>query len=86
MLDAMIASALKKLLTHVHFRKRESVEEQRERQPILTRETPCRSVSIFEPPELMKQFKVYLTCSVHGCKMMMSKFSMSDGIKLYIRQ
>ena len=29
MLDAMIASALKKLLTHVHFRKRVSVEEQR---------------------------------------------------------
>ena len=29
MLDAIIASALKKLLTHVHFRKRESVEEQR---------------------------------------------------------
>ena len=27
--DAMIASALKKLLTHVHFRKRVSVEEQR---------------------------------------------------------
>ena len=32
MLDAMIASALKKLLnTHVHFRKRVSVEEQRAR-------------------------------------------------------
>ena len=29
MLDAIIASALKKLLTYVHFRKRESVEEQR---------------------------------------------------------
>ena len=29
MLDAMIASALKKLLTHVHFRKRVSVEEHR---------------------------------------------------------
>ena len=29
MLDAMVASALKKLLTHVHFRKRVSVEEQR---------------------------------------------------------
>ena len=29
MLDAMIASALKKLLTHVHFQKRVSVEEQR---------------------------------------------------------
>ena len=29
MLDAMIASALKKLLTHVHFRKRESVHQQR---------------------------------------------------------
>ena len=28
-LDAMIASALQKLLTHVHFRKRVSVEEQR---------------------------------------------------------
>ena len=29
MLDAMIASALKKLLTHVHFRKRGSAQEQR---------------------------------------------------------
>ena len=30
MLDAMVASALKKLLnTHIHFRKRVSVEEQR---------------------------------------------------------
>ena len=29
MLDVMIASALKKLLTHVHFRKRVCVEEQR---------------------------------------------------------
>ena len=29
MIDAKIASALKKLLTHVHFRKRVSVEEQR---------------------------------------------------------
>ena len=29
MLDAMIASALKRLLTHVYFRKRVSVEEQR---------------------------------------------------------
>ena len=43
MLDAMIASALKKLLTHVVFRKRVSVEEQRaqKRRPILTRETNC---------------------------------------------
>ena len=32
MLDAMIAFALKKLLTHVHIRKRESVEEQRAQQ------------------------------------------------------
>ena len=29
-LDAMIASALKKLLAHVHFRIRVSVEEQRD--------------------------------------------------------
>ena len=29
MLDAILASALKKLLTHVHFRKRVSVEQQR---------------------------------------------------------
>ena len=29
MRDAMMASALKKLLTHVHFRKRVSVEDQR---------------------------------------------------------
>ena len=39
MLDAVIAPALKKLLTSVHFRKRESVEEQRaqKRRPILAR-------------------------------------------------
>ena len=44
MLDAMIAFALKKLLTHVHFRKRVSVEEQRAQKkfrPILTREADC---------------------------------------------
>ena len=39
-LDAMTASALKNLLTHVHFRERVSVEEQRaqKRRPILTKE------------------------------------------------
>ena len=43
MLDAKIASALKKLLTSVHFRKRVSVEEQRAQKirPILTRKTDC---------------------------------------------
>ena len=43
-LDAMIASALKKLLnTQTHFRKSVSVEEQRAQktQPILTRKTNC---------------------------------------------
>ena len=39
MLDAMIASALKKLLTSVHFRMRVIVEEQRAQ--ILTREAKC---------------------------------------------
>ena len=43
MLKAMIASALKKLVTHVHFRKRVSVEEQRAQKirPILSREANC---------------------------------------------
>ena len=44
MLDAMIASTVKMLLTtHVHFRKRVCVEEQRAQkgQPILTREAYC---------------------------------------------
>ena len=44
MLDAMIASALKRLLDkHVHFLKRESVQEQRAQKirPVLTRETNC---------------------------------------------
>ena len=42
-LDAMIVSALKKLLTHVHFRKRVSVEEQRAQKirPILARDANC---------------------------------------------
>ena len=44
MLDAMIASALKKLLnTHVHFRRKASVEEQTHsgKRLILTREANC---------------------------------------------
>ena len=46
MLDAMIAYALKKLLnTHVHFRKRACVEEQRVQKirPILSRDTKLRT-------------------------------------------
>ena len=44
MLDAMIASALNRLLAkHVHFRRRVSVEEQRAQKirPVLMRETHC---------------------------------------------
>ena len=86
MLDAMIASTLKKLLDkHVHFRNRASVEEQRAQkiQPILTREGKllARSRSMFVQPEHMKQFNVYQICSVYACKMVSSKISMHDGIK-----
>ena len=44
MFDAIIASALKKLLnTYIHFRKRVNVEEKRAQKsrPILTRKTSC---------------------------------------------
>ena len=55
MLDAMIASASKKLLnTHVHFRKRVSVEEQRaQKYDRFLRGRPSISVQ----PGLMKQYK-----------------------------
>ena len=55
MLDVMTASALKKLLTHVHIRKRVSVEEQRAQKydRFLRRgKLHTWSMSIFEPPEL----------------------------------
>ena len=67
MLDAMIASALKRLLDkHVLLRKRASVEEQLahkydrffyEGGKLLT-----RSTSIFVQPELMKQYKDFQIC------------------------
>ena len=47
MIGAMIASALKKHLTHVHFRNRVGVEEQRGQncRPILSRKTNCAHAS-----------------------------------------
>ena len=44
------------------------------------------SMSIFEQPVLMKQYKVYQICSRNAYKMTTSKISMYDGIKLYYQQ
>ena len=56
MLDAMIASALKRLLTHVHFRKRVSVEEQRAQKD--DRFLRVRQIAyMIGPPELVRQYK-----------------------------
>ena len=59
MLDAMIASAFKKLLDkHVHFRRRVSVEEQRAQKYhrfLRGRQIACVIYEHFVQPELMEQ-------------------------------
>ena len=68
MLEAMIASVLKKLHnTQPNFRKRASVEEQRAHNspPILMREADCLHVlrEFSVQPELMKQYNDSQICS-----------------------
>ena len=87
MLDAMIASALKKLLnTQIHFRKRVSVEEQCARKN--DRFLRGRQIAdmMYEHFLAMKQHKAYQICSTSAYKMTTSKISMYDGTKLHYQQ
>ena len=82
-LDAMIASALKKLLnTQIHFRKRVSVEEQRARKilPFLTRESNCFHDQRAFPYNwsLWSSTRTQI-CSVYAYKMTTSNISTWDG-------
>ena len=71
MLDAMIASALKRLLDeHIHFRKRESVEERRAQK--YDRFLRGRHITY------MKQSKDSQICSMYACRMTKSKISTFD--------
>ena len=68
MLEAMIASALKRLVDkHIHFRKRVSVEEQRAQKirSVLERKTNCLhgSTSISVQTERIVQVKITRLCS-----------------------
>ena len=68
MLDAKIASTLKKILTSVHFRRRVSVEEKRAQKDdrfLRGRQIAFMNVSIFGPLELTKLFKVYQIYSIY---------------------
>ena len=92
MLDAIIASALKKLLRHVHFRKRVSVEEQRAqkydrflrgRQIAYMIYEHVRATGAYEAVQCLsdlfkKKKKAYA--------MTMFRISRQDGIKLYFPQ
>ena len=44
-------------------------------------------MSVFEPPELLKLYKVYQICSIYAyAKMMMFRISIQGGIKLHYPQ
>ena len=89
MLDAMISSALKKLLAHVHFRKRVSVEEHalgKTTESYQGGKLHTSSMSISEPPEHMKMHMVYQICAIYAYTMTMFRISIQDGIKLYYPQ
>ena len=86
MLDAMIASALKKFLMHVHFRKRVSVEEQRAQKDdrfSRGRQIAYMIYELFEQPELMKLHKIYQIYSIFAYRMMTFRISIQDGTRLY---
>ena len=86
MLDAMVASALKKLLkTQIHFRKRVRVEEQRAQKHdrfLRGRQIACmiyehfRATGAYVAVQGLSDF-----CSVYVCGMTTSKISTLDGIK-----
>ena len=44
------------------------------------------SMSTFEPPDLMKPYKVCQNLSIYAYKVTTSKISMYDGTKLYLQQ
>ena len=85
MLDAKIASALKKILTSVHFRRRVGVEGQRLKNKIESWEGGkllTWSMATSSPPELSIQLKLkaYQICSMFASKKMTSKISIQDAI------
>ena len=87
MLDAMVASAMKKLLkTQIHFRKRVSVRRAAcsKTRPILKRETNClHDLRAFPCNRSLWSGTRTQICSVYVCGMIMSKISTLDGIKHY---
>ena len=91
MLDAMIAAALKKLLnTHVHFRKRVSVEEHRAQ--IDDRFLRGRQIACM----IYENFRATGACGalqglsdfvpIYAYRMTMFMISTFDGTKLYYQQ
>ena len=87
MLDAMIASALKKLHnTHVHFRKRVSVEEQRAQnfdRFIRGRRIAYMIYDHFRATGAYEAVQGVSDLSPQVYRMTTSKISTSDVIKLY---
>ena len=85
MLDATIASALKMLLTHVHFGKIPSVEEQRaQKDDRFLRQIAYMIYEHFRAAGFfVKLYKVYQIYSVYVRRMTTSKISTQDGTKLF---
>ena len=82
--DAMIVSALKRLLDkHVHFRKRVSVEEQRAQK--YNRFLRGRQIAwmIYEHSRATGKDQI---CSIYVCRVTPSKISTFDGMRLYYQQ
>ena len=80
MLDAMIVSALKRLLDlHIHFRKRESVEEQRAQKKKIDSYEGDKlrtwSTSISVQPVPLQQYKVCQIYSINAYRMMTFRIS-----------
>ena len=74
-LDVKIASALKQILTSVHFRRRARIEEQRAQQ-----------YDRFLRGRLVKRYKDAQICSENVCRLTTTKTSTFDGITLYYQQ
>ena len=90
MLDAMIASALKKLLTSVHFRNRVGVEEQRaQKYDGFFRGMQKIAYTIYDrfrmQPELMQLCKVYQIYSIYAYTMITFKISLKNGPRFISR-
>ena len=89
MLDARIASSLRRITSNPFFRRRVSVEGQRHQQyNRFLREANCLhdlwtlSINL----ELMIQLKVYRICSIFAYRMTTSMISKQDGIRSYSEQ